>query len=719
MPESSHLINHLHQDDRHPTALSTISSIPSSSSRCILRAIDTTLQLYVKSVNFLRPVIPGHEIYNCPNMAFLITYQKSGKKVLFDAGGRKVYWNFGPAVRERFRKGVNVKGPRCEKGVDKVLHEAGMKLEDVESVIWSHWHFDHIGEMSKFPTTTNIIANLEPDYFGDRSFYLLDVPGHATGHMCGLVRTTRTTFVLLGADTCHFAGSLRPSPCIPLPTILNHSTSGLDKSFPSPCPCEMFMDRHPAENAEEKRISAYYTASRAPGSAYLYSIDMRETIDVSLGQQFMSETLGSGVFTMPDDMTLAEFSQALHADSNSVAARVQMHTHTNTCTKYQKKGMRSRSDVAPTVQSEGMATDIENTQHQLTNTQRLLLFQLCRFLFPRPLVPKSIVTKEGYIRMERNHQFVNKCNHDVNFTRSSPKVLAVVYYMTNYATKAQTDRGQLVLAASILKKAQEVAEAKAAEDSGLPVPALLDMSKSALKAYNRFTKDMDVGAPAVAHFLLGQPSAYAAKGDNISALTAVLAALLCTRVTNSEEPDLDIYIFTNTPRRSFFCWICEDIKGRRPYVDEVHEVHEVLLGLFYPWDKLRSDFQGQRFESLRTLEYKNTWLWNVIVRSLPPYLVQLSENILLLRRSKEAADQDRKERGIDFDDYLETVDQDLYNESRLRAADPDQAEGFEAFGACCHLFEGPASYTDALWQTTNKDIHDTCRCYNNHLDEST
>ena len=85
--------------------------------------------------------------------------------------------------------------------------------------------------------------------------------------------------------------------------------------------------------------------------------------------------------------------------------------------------------------------------------------------------------------------------------------------MTNYATKAQTDRGQLVLAASILKKAQEVAEAKAAEDSGLPAPALLDMSKSALKAYNRFTKDMDVGAPAVAHFLLGQPSAYAAKGD--------------------------------------------------------------------------------------------------------------------------------------------------------------------------------------------------------------
>jgi hypothetical protein len=48
--------------------------------------------------------------------------------------------------------------------------------------------------------------------------------------------------------------------------------------------------------------------------------------------------------------------------------------------------------------------------------------------------------------------------------------------------------------------------------------------------------------------------------------------------------------------------------------------------------------------------------------SLPSYLVQLSENIMPLRRSKEAADQDRKERGMEFDDYLEAMDQDVYND---------------------------------------------------------
>jgi hypothetical protein len=36
-----------------------------------------------------------------------------------------------------------------------------------------------------------------------------------------------------------------------------------------------------------------------------------------------------------------------------------------------------------------MTTDIEDMQ-QIHKTQRLALFQLCRFLFPRPLVPVSV-----------------------------------------------------------------------------------------------------------------------------------------------------------------------------------------------------------------------------------------------------------------------------------------------------------------------------------------
>jgi hypothetical protein len=100
-----------------------------------VQALDTTLQLYVKSVNFFNPVIPGHEAYNCPAMAFLVT-SATGRQILFDAGVRKDYWNYSPVVRGRFEKGVNVKGLRIDKGVDEVLIDAGVQLQDLESVIW-------------------------------------------------------------------------------------------------------------------------------------------------------------------------------------------------------------------------------------------------------------------------------------------------------------------------------------------------------------------------------------------------------------------------------------------------------------------------------------------------------------------------------------------------------------------------------------------------------
>lgn len=57
------------------------------------------------------------------------------------------------------------------------------------------------------------------DFFGDGSFYLLDTPGHAVGHMSGLVRTTTEpdTFIFMGGDVCHHGGEIRPSPYLPIP----------------------------------------------------------------------------------------------------------------------------------------------------------------------------------------------------------------------------------------------------------------------------------------------------------------------------------------------------------------------------------------------------------------------------------------------------------------------------------------------------------------------
>jgi hypothetical protein len=389
---------------------------------------------------------------------------------------------------------------------------------------------------------------------------------------------------------------------------------------------------------------------------------------------------------------------------------------------------------------------------QLPKSQKALL-QICRFLFPKSLVSESIVTAEGFIRMQRNHQFVNRynpvissairCNNDVNFTPSSPKVLAAVYYMTNYVTKSQTDRGQLVLAAAVLKKVQEVAEAEAAANVGLPVPKPLDMAKFALKAYHRFTRDTEVGAPAVAHFLLNQPSFYMPRGsrsvtinfywvkcafqrtlaslldDSGPDIAAIEAEQYTEFDSESRRPNLyenyrkrgqrlaalcfyeyasQIFVqtFAAAAGRSM-CFLFENthpqhtthvqvsVNSRESlatpslcgsftrFRDTEHsvlsdtsrsqdEIDEALLGLFYSWNRLPLDFQQDQLPHLKASEYKNTYIWNIVIKSLPSYLVHLSQNVLLLRRSKEAADKDRRERGIEFNDYLETTDYNTYND---------------------------------------------------------
>ena len=72
------------------------------------------------------------------------------------------------------------------------------------------------------------------DFFSDGSFYLLDTPGHAIGHLSGLARTTTNpdTFIFMGGDLCHHSGEIRPSKHMRLP-------SDIPAAIPScvlPCP---------------------------------------------------------------------------------------------------------------------------------------------------------------------------------------------------------------------------------------------------------------------------------------------------------------------------------------------------------------------------------------------------------------------------------------------------------------------------------------------------
>ncbi|KIW13349.1 hypothetical protein PV08_08537 [Exophiala spinifera] len=219
---------------------------------------------------FASPSIRGLEILrDCPSFSFYLEHP-SGRRVLFDVGVRKDVSNLSPSLKQRIVDGGWTASVISE--VPEILENYGISRQSIECVIWSHWHWDHIGDMSKFPNSTSLVTGpgfssallpsfpsridsplLETDYqgrilreiadfetrvgdlpahdfFGDGSFQLLSTPGHAVGHLAGLARTTTSsggtddTFILMGGDCCHHMAMLRPSIAYPLPCEISLST---------------------------------------------------------------------------------------------------------------------------------------------------------------------------------------------------------------------------------------------------------------------------------------------------------------------------------------------------------------------------------------------------------------------------------------------------------------------------------------------------------------
>ncbi|CEI70884.1 hypothetical protein FVEN_g9736 [Fusarium venenatum] len=264
--------------------LSTRFEIPSGEAMRALKLINPVNFGPAILERFMAPPVPGLETFKTsPSLSFLLEH-KSGRKLVFDLGIRKDYENYAPSIVNYLpttKYNIEVLG-----NVADILQEHNVPLEDIEAVIWSHWHWDHIGDPSTFPQRTDLVvgpgfkkamlpgapANPESpiqekdyadrhlreisfegpnslkigqfpafDYFGDGSFYLLDSPGHAVGHLCGLARTTTDpdTFVLMGGDVCHYAGIFRPSEYLPIPeTISPHPCHPKEGSVL--CPGEAF-----------------------------------------------------------------------------------------------------------------------------------------------------------------------------------------------------------------------------------------------------------------------------------------------------------------------------------------------------------------------------------------------------------------------------------------------------------------------------------------------
>ncbi|KAE8377284.1 beta-lactamase-like protein [Aspergillus bertholletiae] len=195
---------------------------------------------------------PKDQIRRVPSMSWLISHKPSNTNLVFDLGIRQDTHNYPPTLYERMQRLVRAEVPQDVFGSLQALNIN--PHSDIDTIIFSHLHYDHTGDPSRFGPATKFIigpgakrfvcgaetypenahshydsrgfpsldrvielpndkdrnywAELGPisaahDWFGDGSVYVVNAPGHLSGHLNLLVSVGRDEWVYLAGDTTH------------------------------------------------------------------------------------------------------------------------------------------------------------------------------------------------------------------------------------------------------------------------------------------------------------------------------------------------------------------------------------------------------------------------------------------------------------------------------------------------------------------------------------
>lgn len=188
------------------------------------------------------------EFARVPSLSFLITEDRDTngrhKRTLFDLGLRRDTSTYTPQIQNHLRNRLPLE---TTPDVLQSLVDGGLKASDIDEIILSHVHWDHIGTPTDFPQAKFLVgagslslletglnghmshSNFQHDLFqgleafelsdpgnwnliGDLKMlnlseggcmYAVDSPGHLTGHIALLARTGHHKWVLLIGDACH------------------------------------------------------------------------------------------------------------------------------------------------------------------------------------------------------------------------------------------------------------------------------------------------------------------------------------------------------------------------------------------------------------------------------------------------------------------------------------------------------------------------------------
>lgn len=173
---------------------------------------------------------------------------------------------------------------------------------------------------------------------------------------------------------------------------------------------------------------------RARVIRYVDSV-FHECLDEKAGQTIRKER--KPIQPVEEMMNNSEaLTTAFEAESNYIAYCSQVHSHTFTCIKYSLKGLAGEH-----------ADKYRRTA--------------CRFRAPWKIVEETGFSEDGLLKTRRNHPLVNRHNkamavglrhnHDISMILTRTKGLAMVFYITNYATKLDTPMWKrIVIAGEVL-----------------------------------------------------------------------------------------------------------------------------------------------------------------------------------------------------------------------------------------------------------------------------
>lgn len=180
------------------------------------------------------------------------------------------------------------------------------------------------------------------------------------------------------------------------------------------------------------------------------------------------------------------FAAAFEDEANFCAGASQVHTHSPTCLKYSFKRRNGNRN-------------------------------LCRFGAPWKLIENTKITEDGLLQVKRNHNLVNRWNeamavglrhnHDISFILTKCKSLALVFYVTNYATKVEDPVWKRIVAAKdvaqLLRSRESVDQGGAVVGSSQQAARENRARQFLLRVANRVFTDRALSHVEVVAHLLG------------------------------------------------------------------------------------------------------------------------------------------------------------------------------------------------------------------------